>query len=145
MKSEPLKLWAQDAEDIQIISAVLQDAIAPVCDMLYRPSEKNFVMVVHRFCWDCPRESGRKLDEPSFERVCCALDIRGVEAVRLHGFSQEEQGAMLDLLTINLEKDSLQLIFAGEARLKLKLSNWNLRLEDFGEPWPTTYLPSHVT
>jgi hypothetical protein len=140
MNEAPLKLRAQDAEDIQVIGAVLQDAIAPVCDMLFKPDEKNFVMVVHRFRWD-----QMKAEQKAFERVCCALDIHGVEAVQRQGFDQTELARMLDLLTMVVEEDSLHFIFAGGARLKLKLANWRMRLEDFGEPWPVSCQPRHAT
>ena len=50
---------------------------------------------------------------------------------------------MLDLLTILLEDGCLRIIFAGGAQLRLKLGNWQLRIEDFGEPWPTVHQPHH--
>ncbi len=145
MNSQPLKLKAQDAEDIQVIATVLQDAIAPVCDMLYNAIEKNFIMVVHRFRWDCVDEKPNLTSESHcFERICCALDMDGVESVQRQGFEQTEVNRMLDLLTIVQEAEELQLIFAGGARLRLKLSNWRLKLEDFGEPWPTQRQPCHT-
>ena len=140
MSKAPLKLRAQDAEDLQMIAALLQDAIAPVCDMLYRPEEKSFIMTVHRFCWDGVEEGAA-----CFERVHCALDIDGVEAVQRHGFDPHQTGLMLDLLTLNLEKTAMHMVFAGDRRLKLTLGAWQLRLRDFGEPWPTTHRPSHAT
>ena len=45
-----LKLKAKDAEDIQVISAVLQDSIVPVVDMQYDAADKSFIMVVQRLC-----------------------------------------------------------------------------------------------
>ena len=142
MSETPLRLSARDAEDLQVIAAILQDAIAPHCDMLYRPAEKSFVMVVHRFCWDDVEEAEAETP-PCFERVHCALEIEGVEGVQQHGFDHAKDCGMLDLLTIMLEKGSLHIIFAGGAQLRLKLGNWRLRIEDFGEPWPTVRQPHH--
>ncbi len=139
MDTQPLKLRAQDAEDVQVVATVLQDAIAPVCDMMYDAAAKNFVMVVHRFRWDASP------GEACFERVCCALDVRGVEAVQRQGFEQSDHARMLDLLTLVLENGCLHLVFAGGVRLKLKLADWRLQLEDFGEPWPTQHQPCHAT
>ena len=48
MISKLLKLRAEDSEDIQIISAVLQDSIVPVCDMAFQPETKSFVIVAQR-------------------------------------------------------------------------------------------------
>ncbi len=144
--SELLKLRAQDAEDIQVIAAVLQDSIAPVCDMTYKPDEKTFIMVVHRFRWDRAGSlDPGQTEGPCFERICCALEVEGVEAVQRQGFDKAECDRMLELLTVLPGPDSLQFIFAGGAKLKLKVGPWRLRIEDFGESWPTPHQPCHVT
>jgi hypothetical protein len=147
MSENLLKLFATDAEDIQIIAAILQDAIAPVSEMAFRKEEKSFVMVVQRFRWDCLRDCGegtQKTDKKRFERVNAAVDVEDVSSVKYAGFDPENQSLMLDLLTLKGEGKGLNFVFAGSGELYLGLGlNWRLRLEDFGEPWPTTRLPSH--
>ncbi len=138
-----LKLSACDSEDMQVIAAVLQDAIVPLCDMLYRPADKCFVMIAHRFRWDDVKEAGTT-ETPCFERVHCALEVDGVEGVQQHNFGKDQGCGMLDLLTIMLENGSLKLVFAGGAEVRLKLGNWRLRIKDFGEPWPTALQPAHT-
>lgn len=143
MNGPPLKLSAQDADDLQIIAAVLQDAIVPVCDMLYTPAEKNFIMAVHRFRWDDVKFTEASCP-PCFERVHCAVDIDGVENVQQHGFDKGPRCGMLDLLTLMLEKGDLKLVFAGGAEVRLKLApGWRMRIKDFGDPWPSSCQPSH--
>jgi len=140
--SEPLlKLLAQDDQDLQVMAAILQDSIAPVCEMRYVASEKNFLLVVHRFCWDRAKEEGAA----AFERITCALDIQGIESVQFIGFDPKAPGTMLDLLTLMSEPGCLQLVFAAGAQIRLKGQNWRIRLMDFGESWPTTHLPRHLT
>ncbi len=138
MTGKPLKLRAKDVEDMQVISAVLQDAIAPVCDMAYRPEEKDFVMVVQRFC----RESHDK-EGTCFERMRSAVHVLGVESAQLQNIDQSRSEDMLDLLAVMLDKDGLQLVFAGGGKIRLKLGDWSLILEDFGEPWPASCEPCH--
>lgn len=149
MTTQPLKLLAQDGEDIQIMAAVLQDAIAPACDMTFRADEKSFVMVVQRFRWDCIQVREMPANDPDpgtcYERINCALDVSGVESVKFLGINPNDPAAMLDLLTIALDGDFLQLVFAGGGKLRLKLQNWCVRLQDFGESWPTTHCPRHTT
>jgi len=140
MEGKPLKLKAKDAEDVQVISAILQDAIVPVVDMAWRPEEKDFVMVVQRFCRERHDE---KDDESCFERVRCAVHVKGVESVQLQGIAQDRPDDMLDLLAVMPEKGNLQFIFAGGGKVRLKLADWSLILEDFGEPWPTVCEPQH--
>ncbi|MFY9288788.1 MAG: DUF2948 family protein [Alphaproteobacteria bacterium] len=134
MSAQPLKLKAKDAEDVQVISAVLQDAIAPICDMVFDPAEKSFIMVVHRL----RRESGEGL-----ERICCAINMRGVNAAQLNGLDLTQKSLMLDLLAVMLEGASLTFIFAGHAKIRLQLADWAMVVEDFGEAWPAQCNPCH--
>lgn len=154
MVSKTLKLLAQDAQDVQVIAAVLQDAIAPLADMTFRAQEKNFVMVVQRFCWDkAVSGEGQEAqpaseDEPAlriYERINCALDIEGVESVQTLGIDTANPATMLDLLTITVGQGGLEVIFAGGGKLRLNGQNWRMRLHDFGESWPTTHCPRHAT
>ena len=133
--SGPLKLKAKDAEDVQVISAVLQDAIAPVCDMTWDPAQKNFIMVVHRL----RREDG----DACAERICCALNLRGAQTVQTHGIDLAHKEQILDLLAIMPEGQSIQFVFAGDAKIRVALDNWDIRIEDFGESWPASCKPCH--
>lgn len=140
-----LKLKAKDAEDVQVISAVLQDAIAPVLDMVYKPEDKNFIMVVHRLRHEAAGTSG-------LERICCAINLRGAESVQTQGIDLTRRSQMLDLLAVMQEGNALHFIFAGEAQLRIQLAmgaeqsgqnNWSMFIEDFGDPWPASCNPCH--
>ena len=146
MTPAPLKLLAKDAEDINVISAVMQDAIAPVTEMLYQPEEQNFIMVVHRFRWDeCIDVTASQPKRDCFERIACALDINHVAGVQTLNIDLKNPTLMLDLLALELAGEVLQVVFAGGARLKLRLNTgWQLRLKDFGDPWPTPNQPCHT-
>jgi hypothetical protein len=132
-----LKLLAKDAEDIQVISAVLQDSIVPICDMIYRPESKDFVFVAQRLC----RETG---DGQKFERICCAATIQGVTGAQIKGIDLNDAIRMLDLLMMDIEGNNLILTFAADARVKLNLAaDWQIVVEDFGESWPSACNPCH--
>ncbi len=136
MTDETLKLRAKDAEDIEIISAVLQDSIVPICDIAFEKDESAFVAVVQRF--------RREAKEGEYERVCCALTVKGVTGVHTHNIDQRDPDKILDLLAIILEPAKcLNFVFAGDARIRLDLSDWTVLVEDFGEPWPTKCQPCH--
>ena len=143
MKKQLLKLAAQDGDDVAVVSAVLQDAIAPLCDMSYQTADGTFIMVVHRFCWCDGAEVSGQPQEKEFERICSAVSISGVKGVHVQGVDQGKRGQMLDLLALLLNENHMDLIFAGNAKIRLDLADWRLRLEDFGEPWPTSYQPKH--
>ena len=48
---EELKLVALDKDDIEIVSAHMQDALVKVADILWQPREHRFVMALNRFDW----------------------------------------------------------------------------------------------
>jgi len=133
-----LKLRAQDAEDVQVISAVLQDSIVPVCDMAFQAETKSFVIVAQRL----RREDG---EAGACERICSALTVAGITSVQINGFDQKQRDRMLDLLAIILEPSQhfLTLVFAGDARVRLGVLHWHAAVEDFGEPWPALCNPCH--
>lgn len=143
MDNDSLKLSARDEKDLQVIAAVLQDSIVPCCDMLYRPADKCFVMVLHRFRWEEGTQQAEKADPPAYERVHCLLEVDGVEGVRMRGVEGAVAGGMMELLTILLDDGALVLVFAGGAQVRLRLGSWLLRIKDIGLPWPTTHQPAH--
>ena len=131
-----LKLKAKDAEDVQVISAVLQDAIAPVCDMIYDAEGENFIMVVHRLRRAAETKEGR-------ERICCAVNISGVEGAQMQGIDLTQRGQILDLLAVMTDEKMAIFIFAGDAKIRLQFGEWTMLVEDFGEPWPAQCDPCH--
>jgi len=50
---EPLRLLAEDAVDLQIISAALQDAIMRPVDISWEKDARRLTIVLSRFCWEC--------------------------------------------------------------------------------------------
>ena len=48
---EELKLVALDKDDIEIVSAHVQDALVKVADILWQPREHRFVVALNRFDW----------------------------------------------------------------------------------------------
>jgi len=136
-----LKLRAVDSEDVQVVSAVLQDAIVPVCDMAFQPEDKNFVMVAQRL----RREKNENMD-----RICCAFTLVGVTGVQTQGIDLHATDRILDLLAIMVNVAGagqigtvISLIFAGEAKIRLECASWAASIEDFGEPWPALCNPCH--
>ena len=137
---EHLKLRAIDQDDLEVIAAFLQDAIAGVSEMAYLPDERRFVLVVSRFRWE------RALDAPAedvFERVSCAITIEAAQEPKYRGFSLTDRSRMMPLLTVVFEDGAVVLTFGGDAAVKLAVDGLDLRMEDFGSGWPTKQKPEH--
>ncbi len=135
----PLKLRAVDRSDLEVIAAVLQDALLPMMDMAFQPSDRRFVAVANRFRW----ESG----EASPERVLCAIRIEHARAVRVRGVDRTNRSKILNLLSILLHDEfdgpRMTLVFAGGGEIEIAVDALALSIEDQGEPWPALSTPAH--
>ncbi len=142
-----LRLRAMDQEDLAVISAILQDALVSVGEMVYLPEESRFVLVANRFRWE-PTPGETRQD---FERILSGLCIDGVTAVRRRGFNPREHDRILSLLAIQAEAPeatpdkptALILEFAGGSTIRLEVGRLLCHLDDLGEPWPTRWRPKH--
>jgi len=135
------KLRAVDEEDLAVISAILQDALVTIGEMLYMPEEKRFVLVANRFRWE-PRPG-----ETRKERTLSGLCIDDVASVRRRGFQPRDEERILSLLAITAEArdhdTALLLEFAGGSSIRLEVGRILCHLDDLGEPWPTRWRPQH--
>ena len=91
---QPLKLLALDTDDLQVMSAHLQDAVLRVADIAYVPAEKRFAMIANRFDWEGVDDSkgGAK---KNFQRRRSALRFDRVLGVQIQGVEQNAKNAVL--------------------------------------------------
>ena len=139
-----LKLRAADAEDLAVLSAILQDSLVTVAEMAYLPEESRFVLVANRFKWE-PDEDAKP---GKAERVLTGLCIDGVKHVSRRGFSPREGDRILSLLALRVDEQgagapALILDFAGGSSVRLEVGQILCHLDDHGEPWPTRWRPKH--
>ncbi len=134
-----LKLRGEDAEDIAVISTILQDALVAVGEMAWLPDEHRFVLVANRFRWEPEGSMPRR----NFERTLAGLRFEGVRGVRRRGFSPRESERLLSLLAIQTDGQAVYLEFAGDCSVRLDVERVDCRLDDLGEPWPTRWRPRH--
>jgi Protein of unknown function (DUF2948) len=140
-----LKLRAEDADDLRVMSATLQDAVVAVRDLAYLAEEGTFVLIASRFRWEHGRR--RAPGAAGFERILCALTFETVAAVSYRGFRRSDDDRILSLLSIRFEPGSprgtVHLDFSGGAAIRLEIARIACRSRDLGEPWPTPWRPRH--
>ena len=136
-----LRLRAEDAEDLAVISACLQDALVAVRDLAYAPEERSFLFVANRFRW----ENGLRPapGEAPCQRVLCGVAFSEVAAVSYSGFRRTDDGRILSLLAIRPEDGSVHLEFSGGAAIRLDVARILCHAGDLGDPWPTPWQPRH--
>jgi len=141
---DQLKLAALDEEDLQVLSAHLQDAVLTVADIRYLPKEKKAVFVMNRFVWD--KEADKRSKE--HERRRSALAVSRVSAMKAQNIRQNARDTVLELLAVTFTpaeapSGRIELAFAGGASLSLDVECIEVQLSDLGAAWSTPNVPQH--
>ena len=139
---KPMRLAAQDVEDLKVLSALLQDAVVRVADMAYLPDQKRFAMVLNRYRWE---------EKNAPERVRAGAHFDGVLAARIRGFDLQDKDKALSLLELRFEPSGdeealsgrLSVVFAGEAEVALEIEAIEGAMSDMGRPWRAVGKPLH--
>lgn len=141
---KPLRLMAGDAEDLGVLSAHLQDAVAKLGDFAYQPGERRFAFVANRFLWECvkPGSAG------PFARVRTGVHFEDVRAVQFNNLRLEAKEAVVELLAMRFEAGEdgtgvVTLDFSGGGAARLEVESVNAYLADISVPWRTRAKPSH--
>ena len=133
-----LKLRATSVDELQVIAACVQDAIAPLCDMTWMRDQSRFALVLNRFRWESVGGA------PPFERTHAMLSFQNVQAVRTRNVDRDKPDRPLNLLTLEASEDAaVDLAFAGGATVRIESEPLDCVLDDLGEPWPTVWRPDH--
>lgn len=148
-----LKLIAFDQDDLNVVSAHIQDAVVRVGDMAFLPREKRFAGVFNRFDWVRLLSGKAKAagqTEPENVRVRTALRFERVLAVRSTGIDRHRPDDVLALLAVAFEPKgpddpagTVTLTFAGQAALKLEVECLEAELKDLGAAWAARARPDH--
>jgi hypothetical protein len=142
-----LKLIALDAEDLNVVSAHLQDAVLKVGDMAFVPRERRFAAILNRFDWSTvlpgnPRRAPtRRQSALRFERVIGA-QVSGIDLKAGH--------EVLELLALQFEpvgsedpQGYLTLVFAGGGAVRLHVECIECEMKDLGPAWQARAVPKH--
>ena len=134
-----LKLSAVDADDLQVISAAVQDSLVAVRDCVFFAGEKRFVLLLNRFRWEADSTV-----ETHYTRTHSALVFNAVRAVHQHKIPLHEPDRVLELLAVGLERPECVILrFAADRAIRLEIDRLACHLGDVGEPWPTPWKPAH--
>ena len=146
MKVKNLKLIARTEEDLRIVSAHLQDAIATVSDIANLKKNKIFLMQLNRFMWEDVEKGVFRKNK----RIRSVLKFDNVINVHSKNINQSNKDKFLDFLTIETNKMpdknyEMNIVFSGDLRIKVISELIDVTLDDQGDPWDTKNKPKHNT
>ena len=136
----PLRLLAEDADDLAVISAALQDAVAKIGDISFDARARRLTLALNRYRW----EAGGK----ARERVRTGLQLGGVLGVKSRKLRRDARGAVVELLSLAFEPGeapggAVVFTFAGGGDLRVEVECLDVILADVSNPWPTPRAPAH--
>ena len=144
----PLHLVARDAEDLAVLSALVQDAVFPITEMRWQAGRRRFGLLINRFRWedrDAAERAGRR-----FERVQSLLVVDEALSVRTQGIDRQDRDTVLSLLAVSFEPGPdgtgrVILTLAGDGALALEVEALEVTLKDVTRPYaaPSGHAPGH--
>jgi hypothetical protein len=136
-KSSALKLHAQSSDDIEMLSALLQDALIAGADMVFDKAENTFMLVANRYCWEL-QDAGQQM------RCMCGVKFGTIGAVRTRGMTADKT-QFYNLLAIEYDKAAqhIMLVFSGGVGIQLEVSSIMIIVRDLAEPHPSFARPDH--
>lgn len=144
----PLHLVARDADDLAVLSALVQDAVFPITEMRWQKGRRRLALLVNRFRWedrDAAARSGR-----GFERVQALLVVDEVLAARTQGIDRTDRDTVLSLLSVAFEPGEdgtgrVLLVLAGDGAIALDVEALEVTLKDVTRPYlaPSGKAPGH--
>ena len=144
MKTQNLKLIASSEDDLRVISAHLQDSIVSPLDIASLKKSRILLIQLNRFMWEDVEKGVFRKNK----RIRTVLKFDNVASVSSKNISQKNNKRFLDFLAIEsnemLDKSyEIDLIFSGDAILKIKTEAIEVTLDDQGSPWDSKTKPKH--
>ncbi|PSJ51741.1 DUF2948 family protein [Kumtagia ephedrae] len=141
---DQLKLAALDEEDLNVISAHVQDAVTKVGDLKFHQRDRRFVVPIHRFAWET--QAGLFPDRP--QRRSSVLHFERVGAVKASGVARGKPEDVLALLALRFHPaeapgGTIELVFSGGGAIRLEVECIEARLADLGGAWEASSRPKH--
>ncbi|MEM9395649.1 MAG: DUF2948 family protein [Pseudomonadota bacterium] len=143
----PLRLKAEDADDLQVLSAFAQDAVLPGSEISWNSGRRRFGMLLNRFRWedtDRAARGGRPV-----ERVQAVLAVDDVLRVQSTGVTRDRD-TILSVLSISFQPGDdgtgrIEVTLAGDGAIGLDVECLNVTLKDVTRPYlaPSRRTPSH--
>jgi hypothetical protein len=147
-REAPLNLGALEADDLQVISTLIQDSVLPITELKWQRAQRRFALLLNRFRWedrDAAQSRGRTV-----ERVQSILVFDNVVSVASQGVDRSDPDVVLSLLSVEFKPGDdaageLILTFAGDGAIRLVVEALEANLRDVTRPYaaPSGRVPDH--
>jgi hypothetical protein len=134
----PLRLMAQNADDLQVIASLVQDAVFPIGEMTFAKRQHRFALLLNRFRWE-DRAAAEREGRP-FERVRSLLVFDTVLGVRSQGIDRADKDVILSILSVSFAPGPdgagvVEVVLAGDGAVELQVEALEVTLSDVSRPY----------
>lgn len=138
----PLKLRAEDHQDLTVMAAYLQDSLIPTTGFYYNKEGKYFSILANRFCWEVNPHVND--ETPLYSRVHSGIHFAHVHHVRHKGIDLKDPTQTLNLLTLHGDQEGeIHLLFSDGCEICLHVEKIMCHFHDLHEAWWTHQKPKH--
>jgi hypothetical protein len=137
MNGDRLLVKANNVDDCDVLSSLLQDSIFHISTPSFHEKKGCLRLLLNRFCWETK-------EEDVFFRVHSGLYIHHVTAVTVNdNFKKIRQEQYLDLLAMHISSEEVNILFSGDKIMCAKISDTCIHLKDLSDRYPTMVCPGH--
>jgi hypothetical protein len=148
-----MKLAAADSEDLEILSARLQDAVVLLKNIAWQPKQRRFAALCNRYRWEDAKGMG-----VTGTRVRAGLHFDSVLKVESQNIKRGAPDAVVSLLAIKFTPNPrleagveesadpggvIELLLAGGGAFRLTVECIDAELSDLTGPWEALGRPVH--
>ena len=140
-----LRLRAQSADDLEVMSALLQDALLPMAEASWDAQRRRLVLVAQRFRREAPPLERRR---EFGERVSTALRFDNVLRVLSVGLDRSDPRSVAYLLRLVFEPTDgcagmVRALCSNHAEIRIEVECLDAYLSDVSRPWVAVGRPRH--
>ena len=142
-EGKALRLMAEDAEDLKVISAAVQDAVLKAENIKFDRKRRRFTLEINGFQWEDAAQRGPKT------RVRTLLAFDGVLGVKTRAVTKADPDLVMSLLSVSFAPDDeppggqVSILFAADGELLVRVDALDVTLLDSAYEWATRHTPDH--
>lgn len=139
-----LRLIAEDASDLEVISSAVQDAVLKAENIKFDRKRRRLTLEVNRFQWE--EASGKRGPQA---RVRSILAFDSVLSVKTRAVSKADPDMVYALLSLSFDPANeppggkISILFSGDGELALEVETIDVTLLDSSYEWATRHRPDH--
>jgi len=133
---KPIKLRAEDDNDLEVLSKCLFEAICFDNEMIFIKETNTFFMSVERFTWECSESKDENLLQ-----VLCIIQIHFVDSFIVENILDKKSKGLHSLTSIAYDENVLMFTFDQKASIRFSIKGLKLYIEDVRNPIKPAIVP----